>query len=87
MFGIDTTIIVAAFAAMIAFIVTFLKRGEKIRKMEDDQKAQGELDEIIEDIRGSVPSSFHIDRELHKLSQQNANPGTDSTDSGEGSLR
>jgi len=84
MFGIDTTMIVAAFAAIVAFIVAYFRRGEKIRKIEDSQKAQGEVDEIIEDIRRSVPSEFYIDRVLGRNLPTNST--TDSKDRDKGSL-
>jgi hypothetical protein len=64
MLNLDTTMIVAAFAAIVAFISAWFRRGEKLRKIEDAKKVEDEKNEIIQDIKRSVPSEFFIDRML-----------------------
>lgn len=67
MFGFDIKIIAAAFAAVIAFVISWFTRGQKLKERKQLDKAEVVKDEKISKIRKSTPKSFHIDRVLGEL--------------------
>lgn len=60
----ENSAVAVVVATIIAFVVSYMKRGQKIKTLKQTIAVNKEVDDVVGEMSGSVPESFHIDRML-----------------------